>query len=81
MKKKNMKIVMMIVLKLPACYENGWFEGDTEYHNNICKYHVSFNDVSEDYISEKKLKLLCSKNCKILTNSIFKVTFSKEMLP
>ena len=54
-----MKIKMMILLRLPliaekkfcALYENGWFECDIEYYNeNICKYHVLFNDYSEDYI-------------------------------
>ena len=49
-----------------AFYKNSWFEGDIEYYNeNICKYHVSFNDGSEDCIGQNDIDMIeaiCSKN-------------------
>ena len=58
---------MMIVLKLSfiverkfrGLYENGWFEGCIEYFNkNIFKYHVSFNESSEDYIDVDDIDMI-----------------------
>ena len=45
--------------KIGVLYENGWFEGDIEYYDkNICKYHISFHDVSEDYIGEDHIDMI-----------------------
>ena len=65
MKEKKMNIIIMIALKLPlivkkiACTFLKWFEGDIEYYKeNICKYHVSFNDSSENYIDEDNIDMI-----------------------
>ena len=63
----KIKIVMMILLKLPlivgkklrSLYENGWFESNTEYcHENICKHHFPFNDDSEVYLGEDDIDMI-----------------------
>ena len=48
MKKNNVKIMMMIVMKLPFIVEKNtctlwkWLKGDIKYYNkNVCKRHVS----------------------------------------
>ena len=66
MKSNERSIIMTIGLKLPLfvekkmhVHENGWPEGDTEYYNkNICKYHVSFNDGTEDCITEDDIDMI-----------------------
>ena len=45
--------------KFYSLYKNGWIEGDIEdYNENICKYNVSFNDGSEDYIGEDNIGMI-----------------------
>lgn len=45
--------------KLRALYETGWHEGRIDYYNeNLCKYHVAFEDSSEDYIGEDDIDMV-----------------------
>ena len=38
--------------KMKVSYENGWFIGSIEYYNvDLGKYHIAFEDGSEDYIA------------------------------
>ena len=42
-----------------ALHKKTWFKGNIEkYNQNICKYHVSFNDGSGDYIGEDDIDMI-----------------------
>ena len=42
--------------KIRGLYENGWFKGESIYHNNsLGEYHISFNDGTSDYVKTKEI--------------------------
>ena len=42
--------------KMKVSYENGWFIGSIEYYNvDLGKYHIAFEDGSEDYIAPSEI--------------------------
>ena len=45
--------------RLKVFYEDGWHTGVMEYYNeSLDKYHVKFEDGSEDYIGEDDIDML-----------------------